>query len=124
MHISGEQGPGFHPCTAEGLLGWQSAAFKAHSQQEWSGLNSAPQGTALHGHGQDRATQPLCTSVSASPDPGTTRKGEAVAVLFQSRTKASFILSGDATFRFAMSVSVLRLAVCAHLVRAHLYREN
>lgn len=45
-------------------------------------------------------------------------------VLFQSRTKVSFILSGYATFRFATSVSVLRRAGCARLARAHLHREN
>lgn len=63
-------------------------------------------------------------SASTSPNPGTTRKGEAAAVLFQSRTKVSFILSGYATFRFATSVSVLRRAGCARLVRAHLTKEK
>lgn len=87
---SGKQGLGFLLRLGQGSAGWQSPAFKAHSWQERSGLNSAPQGSALPGCGQDRATQPLCTSASASPNPGTTRKGEAGAVLFQSRTKASF----------------------------------
>lgn len=45
-------------------------------------------------------------------------------VLFQSRTKISFILSRAATFSFATRVSVLRLAPCVRLLRAHLHGAN
>ena len=116
----------FSPAWVWAVQGGRALPFGhiADRRQEWSGLNAGPQGAALPGHGQDRATQPLCTSIFASPHPSTTRKGEAAVVLFQSRTKMSFILSGDATFRFAMSVSELRLAVCVTLVRARLHREK
>lgn len=47
------------------------------------------------------------TALLHPPLPVPPWKGKAVAVLSQSRTKDSFILSGDATSGFAMSMSVL-----------------
>jgi len=129
-----QEGPScgfFPPCKGVGAwmsLGNKGLAFSrggtARVSRHTAEVGAAPQGTVLPGRGEGRGTQPPCTSASASPRPSTTHKAEAVVVLFQSTTKTAFILSGDATFRFAVSVSVLRLAVCVHLVRAHLYREN
>lgn len=69
MYITREQGLGFPPCLGQGLGSGRAlpARHTADRRQEWSELNSAPQGTTVPGHGQDRATQPLRTSTSASP---------------------------------------------------------
>lgn len=84
MHSPRQQGLGLFPCLGQGLVWWQSSA---DGRQEQPGLNSVPREQHYLAVGRIGPPGP-----SASPHPCTTCKGEAAAILFQSRTKVSFFL--------------------------------
>lgn len=81
----GNKGLAFPHAWVRASWGGRPPAFKPRNRPEAGAVRAefCSPGMALPGRGQDRATQPLCTSGSAAPHAGTRWEGEAVAVLFK-----------------------------------------